>query len=211
MMTTSKLIRLNGRPVLRKQRGVVLFIALIALVTIMLAAVALTRSVDTTTVIAGNLAFKQAANASADAGLARAIAWMTQKQLDNAAKDPFADSTHAFNTTNAAAGYYSNVDDAGFDLTNEASWTDATSFDAGTDASDNRVRYVIQRMCRTANQVLTESDCQFSDSNPDSGPHRALSGTECCAQVTGKIPLVRITVRVAGPRNSVSYVQAFVY
>ena len=42
-----------------KQRGVVLFIALIALVAMSLAAVALVRSVDTATIIAGNLAFKQ--------------------------------------------------------------------------------------------------------------------------------------------------------
>ena len=44
-----------------KQRGVVLFFALISLLAIMLAAVALIRSVDTSIMIAGNLAFKQAA------------------------------------------------------------------------------------------------------------------------------------------------------
>src|SRR5262247_2182840 len=42
------------------QRGVVLFIALIVMVVMSLAAIALMRSVDTTTQVIGNLAFRQA-------------------------------------------------------------------------------------------------------------------------------------------------------
>ena len=42
------------------QRGVVLFIALIVMVAMSLAAIALIRSVDTTTTVIGNLAFRQA-------------------------------------------------------------------------------------------------------------------------------------------------------
>ena len=194
-----------------KQGGAVLFVALIALVTLMLAAVALTRSVDTATVIAGNLAFKQAANASADAGLARAVAWLSATQLSNATKDPFTDTAHAFNINNAASGYYSNADDVALPLTSEATWSAGSSADGGTDASGNSVRYIVQRMCRTANQVLSETDCQFSDAESDTGSKRVKSGTEAGARITGKIPLIRVTVRVTGPRNTVSYVQAFVY
>jgi Tfp pilus assembly protein PilX len=40
-------------------RGAVLFIALIVLVAMTLAGIAIMRSVDTATLIAGNLAFKQ--------------------------------------------------------------------------------------------------------------------------------------------------------
>src|SRR5438876_5372677 len=43
-----------------RQRGVVLFIALIVMVAMSLAAIALIRSVDTTTTVIGNLAFRQA-------------------------------------------------------------------------------------------------------------------------------------------------------
>ncbi len=48
------------------QRGVALFFALICMVAIMLAAVMLVRSVDTATLIAGNLAFQQSATRSGD-------------------------------------------------------------------------------------------------------------------------------------------------
>jgi Tfp pilus assembly protein PilX len=69
-----------------KQRGVVLFFALISLLAIMLAAVALIRSVDTSTMIAGNLAFKQAATTSGDAGTEAAINWLTTMQAANIAR-----------------------------------------------------------------------------------------------------------------------------
>jgi len=49
-------------------RGVALFFALVCLVAIMLAAVVLVRSVDTRTLISGNLAFQRSATASSDAG-----------------------------------------------------------------------------------------------------------------------------------------------
>jgi len=88
-----------------KQRGVVLFFALIALLAISLAAVALIRSVDTSTMIAGNLAFKQTATTSADAGLENAIAWLNTTQTANSANNVYTNlpAVHAFNVTNAAA------------------------------------------------------------------------------------------------------------
>jgi hypothetical protein len=190
-----------------RQQGVVLFIALIALVTIMLAAVALMRSVDTNTVIAGNLAFKQSATASGDNGLESAIQWLANINTANAAKDAFTDLTHPFNSTNAAEGYYSNIT-PGRDFMLAATWADAASKSAGTDAGGNTIRYVIERMCRTANQLLSESDCLFSDVQTDtdshqSGKQKPLKG--------GRHPLNRITIRVAGARNTISYIQAFVY
>jgi Tfp pilus assembly protein PilX len=63
-----------------KQQGMVLFFALIALVVMSLAAVALIRSVDTNTMIAGNLGFKQSATVSADSGVETAIDWLGANQ-----------------------------------------------------------------------------------------------------------------------------------
>jgi len=55
------------------QRGVVLLIALIMLVAMTLAGIGMMRSVDTGSVIAGNLAFKQATLNSSDAGISVAF------------------------------------------------------------------------------------------------------------------------------------------
>ncbi|HEV7453744.1 MAG TPA: hypothetical protein VGO07_00625 [Candidatus Saccharimonadales bacterium] len=190
----------------RRQRGVVLFIALIALVTIMLAAVALMRSVDTTTVISGNLAFKQAATASADGGLESALTWL-KTTAASTTTDPFISAAHPFNATSAIAGYYSNVNPA-LDLTASSTWAVGASADAGTDPSGNAIRYIIQRMCRTANQVLSDGDCLFSDAESDTDTKNTGDPT---AVKGGKHPIYRVTVRAIGPRNTSSYIQAFIY
>jgi type IV pilus assembly protein PilX len=49
-----------ARPMLRRERGAILFIALIVLVAMSLAGIALMRSVDTNVLIAGNLASARA-------------------------------------------------------------------------------------------------------------------------------------------------------
>jgi type IV pilus assembly protein PilX len=191
------------------QKGTVLVVAMIALVIIMLAAVSLVRSVDTNTLIAGNLAFKQSATSAGDAGLEKAMTWMAGVQKANLAIDAFTDITHPFNKTVAANGYYSNVSTDPDFLTADSTWTDAKSVElASKDASGNSIRYIIERMCRNADEVLSEVNCLFSDAESDDSSHdsnkpQAIKG--------GKHPMNRITVRVTGPRNTVSYIQAFVY
>lgn len=59
-----------------RQRGLTLMIVLIALVSISLATVALVRSVDTGTLVLGNLGFKQGTTAAADNALENALAWL---------------------------------------------------------------------------------------------------------------------------------------
>src|SRR5476651_1743452 len=89
-----------------KQRGVVLFFTLIALVVMSLAAVALIRSVDTSTMIAGNLAFRQSGGSSTDTGIEAAIAWLsaTQATMQAANKDVYQDAAHVFNNDHGNTG-----------------------------------------------------------------------------------------------------------
>jgi len=212
-----------------RQRGVVLFIALIALVAMSLAAVALIRSVDTATLVAGNLAFKQSATSSGDSGAEGAIGWLTTTSAA-ATSDPWTDAAHAFNNDNPAAGYYSSINvGAPLDLFADATWSPATSapatgnlydatgheyFDAThTKPTGNTVRYVIERMCRTPNQLLTEADCLFSDTSEDNRSKRVLTYGEAggANSSTAGSPIYRITARILGPKNTVSYTQAYAY
>jgi hypothetical protein len=57
-----------------RQRGVVLFIALIVMVAMSLAAIALIRSVDTTNILIGNLAFRQSSILPANMAVEQAAA-----------------------------------------------------------------------------------------------------------------------------------------
>ena len=65
----------------RRQKGIVLLVALTVLVAMSLAGVALIRSVDNTVVIAGNLAFKQSSLQVADRGSLEAITWLLTQNL----------------------------------------------------------------------------------------------------------------------------------
>jgi type IV pilus assembly protein PilX len=198
---------------LAKQRGVVLLFTLIALVVMSLAAVALIRSVDTSGMIAGNLAFKQSSMTSGDFGTENAINWLTQTEAANNTMNVDADLAHPFNITNAANGYYSNVDNT-LDLFADATWN-ASTIPETVDSSGNRIRYIIQRMCRSANQLPTTLDCLFSDAQQDTNgknvplPQEICKGDGCPS--AGQSPLIRITIRSQGPKNTVSYLQAFVY
>ena len=60
-------------PARGRERGAVLFLALIALVAMTIAALALVRAVDTANVISGNFAFKQSTLQMADIGIEAAV------------------------------------------------------------------------------------------------------------------------------------------
>lgn len=201
-----------------RQRGLVLFFSLIALVVMSLAAVALIRSVDTSSLIAANLAFKRAATASSDSGTELATIWLTTVNNANIAKDVAGDPTHPFNITNLAAnpGYFSSADPA-LNLTAEATWNNTNSAFLGTDSTGNTRSYIIQRMCRVANTPLASADCLFSAPTATPNPQDPPTYQSYCPKTVancpkdGQSPIIRITVRTSGPKNTYSYVQTFVY
>lgn len=215
-MKMSNSLQTQNLPV--KQHGVVLFFALIALLAMSLAAVALIRSIDTSTLIAGNLTFKQAATTSGDSGIQSAMQWLTTTDTANSNLNVLMDASHPFNLdfgNNAYPnnGYYSSLDPL-LSLTSMA-WGNNNSFLVGTDSSGNTIRYVIQRMCRIANTPIQSANCLFSKpTDSKSGmnvllPQDVCQGTGCPS--AGQSPQIRITARIEGPRNTISYVQTFVY
>src|SRR5262245_52947646 len=72
--TTSR--RLPRRAAPRAQRGTMLIIALIVLVALTLAGVAMMRSVDTASIVAGNIAFKQSTIVASDQGIQQAYGYL---------------------------------------------------------------------------------------------------------------------------------------
>lgn len=205
-----------------RQRGVVLFFALVCLVAIMLAAVALVRSVDTNTIIAGNLALQQSATRSADGGTEAAITWLNTKWAANAARNVLTDPNHEFNRDDATNGYYASMPlyaslnkPDGTSTGAPIQWNDDDSSDPIVDNSGNTTRYVIQRLCRTAGVGVKDAGCLFSGASVDTSsqaillPQDVCSGPGCPA--AGQSVQMRVTSRTVGPRNAVSFVQTFVY
>lgn len=208
------------QPPFNKQRGVVLFFALIALVVMSLAAVALIRSVDTSSIISGNLAFQQSAASGGDAGIEAAIAALVTMQASVGTTDPLVDGTHPFNVSAPANGYYSFFDPA-VDVTKEIgiNWDAGAgaSASAGTDASGNRIRYIIQRMCRinAPNQPANIAGCLpsgavFDLSEQDIKDNSNYCKIQTCPPLNSPTQ-IRVTVRTAGSKGTVSFLQAFIY
>lgn len=218
IITPSKRARMPTRP-RAQQTGVVLFIALIALVAMTLAAIALMRSVDTGNVVAGNLAFKQGATLAGDTAAETAIAWLI----------PVSATASAYNDQ-PAAGYYAtsqdNLDMTGslndptkalvdWDLNGCAGTTPAACIaPAPQQAAGNgyTFNFIIHRLCQTSGDPNSSSNtCATYKPTSSTSPNRGE-----IKYGSGRIePLptsyYRITSRVRGPRNSISFIEELVH
>lgn len=192
-----------GRPRRRRQSGVVMVIALIVLVAMTLAGIALVRSVDTGSIVAGNLAFQQSATHSGDTGIEQAVTWLTNNNAGTTLHQNIYSSGYAAVRTDPGARSWDNF------------WT-AVLVPAGqvvtlpTDtATGNTVSYTIQRLCNSAGDPAAVGvDCaaaQSAGSTSGSSKGAGFIALQYNSQV-----YYRITSRVVGPRNTVSYVQAIV-
>jgi type IV pilus assembly protein PilX len=185
----------------RRQHGVVLFISLIVLVALALATVAILRSVNAGLLIAGNLSFKRSATVAADFGLEQARGWISSPP---ASVDFTVDGAGG---VARGAGYYASY--AQFANLTTSAWTDANSVEVtGTPVSDYKIRYVIHRLCQGAG-VVEASTCILGAGNTSSSMTSTHYGTPSFANV-GNV-YYRITARIQGPKNTVSYVQASLY
>jgi type IV pilus assembly protein PilX len=195
----------------KRQQGVVLFIALIVLVAMTLAGIALVRSVDTSNVIAGNLAFRQSATHSGDAGIEAAIAWLSANNTGST----------LFNG-DSANGYVAFRQDPGIDpntgLTEtwDHFWTTSLAVanpssivTLATDGSGNTVSYIIHRLCAAngdPNATATACVTNLNQSNVQG----SSKGAGVIALQGSTQVYYRITARIAGPKNTVSYVQSII-
>ena len=178
----------------RRQRGAVLFIALIVLVAMTLAGLALMRSVDTGNLIAGNLAFRNAATHAGDAGLEAARGWLMGKSAGELQAD-------------AATGYFANWQEQ-FDP-KTFNWL-GQGVTVGTDSIGNTTHYVVHRMCRESGKSIDATDCTKVTA-VSVGSTKGGGGYGMTPLSGASLPYFRITTKVVGPKNTVSYVQAFVY
>jgi type IV pilus assembly protein PilX len=210
-----------------RQRGVVLLIALIVMVAMSLAAVALMRSVDTTTSVIGNLSFRQASILPANFA------------IEDAAAGLFLDANPAFvariadvRVDTPTQNYYATHDPTatGWDdqhgvprpLQTQAAANALVAAGARfqPDQAQNRIIYVIERMCNPkastipADNSATSSWCDMMP--PKQSPGATIN--DPLAAILNAQPFYRVTVRVEhcpdGPNtcllapDAVSFVQA---
>jgi Tfp pilus assembly protein PilX len=218
-MTLQKLISFDKSMNRNRETGIVLVVAMIALVIMSLAAVALIRSVDTSTLIAGNISFRQSATISADSGMESAITWLSANNTDSLTTANGYYATSNIWCTSAAGTTCQDTSSSTFNVqlgvTSDAIWDSTTRSSAvpsGKDSSGNTTRYIIQRMCRAAGAPTT-ANCLLGTAEIGSSSKgiKDATGGGGCVGCSSLSPMYRVTARVIGPKNTVSYIQAYVY
>lgn len=207
------------------QRGVSLIVVLVSLLIMSFAAVALLRSTDTATLIAGNLSFKKTALASGDAGTEAAIAWLAANLTGTTLHDDItADGYYSSSTPTCDLTGERTPDDEDDDVDWEGGGANpdcpmvaVTVAPAGAEAGFT-ISYVINRVCNAAGDPgsvvaadgVTPMICS-RQTNADSSNSSRAGGSYGSTPLSGQPQTYyRITTRVTGPRNTVRYVQAFV-
>jgi type IV pilus assembly protein PilX len=191
-------------PSSQRQRGVALFVALIAMVLLSIAGIALVRSVDTTSGVAGNVAFRMGANGPINDAIEIAIDKL------------FRSKTIVTYQHDVAKGYYALLqagerpngipaalagDYATMSLNYAGAGLPAAVVDPNT---KTEVRYVIERMCKDPGTAGPWApSIAICDTLP---PKVAQAGTD--NKPAGKtltlpaVPNYRVTVRVDLPNSS---------
>jgi Tfp pilus assembly protein PilX len=202
-------------------RGAGLVVALVVLVVMSLGALALVRAVASGLLVAGNLAFREAAVLAAESGSESAISWLSERA---ATTDLLSDQPEA--------GYYASLP-VGLSLSGEGNastratidWDDdqcaartgIRCFTAASvlpiDAAGHRVRYVIHRLCRTAgsSDAAANSCLLFRSAQGGSSNRGQLSYGASKRFQSSDTVYYRITVHVRGPRNTTAFVQTLVH
>lgn len=173
----------------QRQRGGTLILVLLILVAMLIGSVAIIRSAETTTAVAGNIAFKEAATQAADLGLAAAEVQITSLADANTA---FQFSYYAQELASDSHGLPTGID-----------WTQVAVHKQGNYA----YQYVIDRLCSGAMPV-TDINLQCRTAKPEQQGSSKLGSPSYAS-----LPPVyyRVTVRVAGPKNAESFVQGIYY
>lgn len=208
MMDTSHNFRKNVQRAMRiRERGVVLMVALIALVALTLAGVALMRSVDTGNLIAGNMAFRQAALQASDIGVEAAFIALPNIVRDSKSVNiPNQYFALRQNTTPPLSDKYSIK---GVPLT--INWANVPCRDNSNavltcSSQDYKVKYVIDRLCTGGNPIVTnyQANCSVEIGSGASGSKGAFTPIFSSVDAV----FYRVTVEVTGPRNTKTYTQA---
>lgn len=194
----------------QRQRGVILIVALVVLVALTLAGLSLMRSMDTSNLIAGNLAFQQAATQAGGLGEEAAVTWL-QQNVSTQALCPDGTDHDTLECDHSDNGYYAARRDPASGTSWDEFWTNTLSADVVALAADpdtgNQVSYVIHRLCDTVGK-REEAGCESSPSKTRDDSSKSAGGPVVALDFTQIY--YRITVRIQGPRNTVSFVQSIV-
>lgn len=193
---------------IKQQKGFALFMAMMMLVLISIAAVAMFNTSSSGVVSSGNIAFRQAASKAAEVAVEDARTWLSGQSADY------------LSTDNAGDGYISSIT-APFDFKTfdfEANGRTVMYNGAVDNISGYTAHYITHRLAKVSGEPCTSvtAGCVFPDvaasSSGTDGSSR-VGGGNYSGVISGAVGLVyyRVTVKVTGPKHNTRYVQVFFY
>ncbi|XHS80059.1 hypothetical protein ACFJGW_08770 [Burkholderiaceae bacterium UC74_6] len=199
----------NARSSARRQRGVIMVVALVTLVVLLIGAAAMIRSMNSSLSATGSYGFKRDMSNQG----ARALNYVRNTLMVTGGTL----GTDISRQSNLAAENYSATMLAtsvegiptillGTDSTFNGSGVSTTGKDITVSDLGITVRYVVDRLCATGTTVPSSSSCMMSSvPSPTGGTCRSAS---CTRTAPPPQPIYRLTVRVTGPRNAQSFFQS---
>lgn len=186
-----------------RQDGIIVVFTLLAVVLLLIASVALVRSFDTSLNLAGNMAFKRDLVNQSERAIAKAIAVVS---IGGVLASDTTRQTNSLTNNYFATTLGSEAHGIPTVLIDDSAWTTAgltATADIVDTTSSVKVRYVIDRLCLSGTVASSTVNCAISALGADKG------GTIWIKRAGGSsLPVYRISVRVTGPRNTQTYVQA---
>ena len=207
-----------------RQQGVSMLVALVTLTILLLASVALVRSIDTGTLIVGNLAFKQDATEVSAIAAEQAMAWL-EANVDGTTLDEdlptagyYASSLDKLDPTAAhtSAAHPMALIDWKLDGCADTPAGNYTNCDTlpftGSPIHGNQVQWVITRLCDSVGPPSAANLCArpVAVDTASAGDRGSLqAGGRISASVAG--PYFRVIVKATGPRQTVSYTETMLH
>lgn len=174
------------------ERGVTLLVVLVLLCVMVLGGLAVAKLGDVGMLVAGNVSYKDRALHASEAGVNTAYAAVQALGDDN---------------LDVGTWYFARAKNSSAEgLPMDIDWNRAPEIRTGLNEVFS-VRYVVDRQCSVA--LVTDQDRQcLAKQVPDESRKVNMEGTPPLEPPSGK--QFRITVRVTGPKDSHTFVQALV-
>lgn len=176
------------KPTNRSQRGVTILVVLMLMSVMMLGGLALARMAGVGTLVAGNITMKERALQASEVGVNTAYASLRALPL----------------TTSNVGGWYfaTALDQTAEGLPDGIDWSGTGPTSTSTTVGAYTVRYVVERMCSTMPNVNVERECLLKVV--------AIEPVDASGLAPPMAQQFRITVRVTGPKDTRTFVQALV-
>lgn len=182
----------------RRQRGTSLIIAMIALVGLSAASVAMLRSADTTSLVAGAMGFQESATRASELAIETGIAAVTALSADGRKNN------------NAGINYFASLESVNLEPT-ATRLSETTTAAVSDTQTGNTARYVVERLCSStgaaaaATCIMDAGQAVYRVTALTLGPRYASETTQATFTVNEAIPACGIMTEKSMTVSGESY------